>query len=282
MRITAEEKLMVAISNENEEEVRSLIAAGADVNKEINGWTPLLAAMDIGRKEYSIVRFLLEAGADPNQWTQNGRYAPVIESNSKCLPILMKYGVDLNVMDPEKKRPAFFRHLMFYSTREKAREIVKEFLEYGVDFEMMNSDGETILHRCVQFESMLDLTMALVENGINIEARNKRNQTPLVRAVMRNNTSTALCLLESGADAEQGLFGKTLLMEASKRCSSRILAELMKAADPNKQYMKKTAFDFAKEKGNHKQYLEAAETCMERFSGSELERIKKWKLRGVV
>jgi len=52
--------------------IRVALTAKADVNESSSsGWTPLLAAVDIGRED--IVRTLLNAGAQPNQLSVSGR-----------------------------------------------------------------------------------------------------------------------------------------------------------------------------------------------------------------
>lgn len=82
------------------EEVRLLLAAGADVNgQDFMGFTPLLEAVSKGHLE--IVRLLIEKGADVNKQDGDG-YTPLHEAASHGYTEIVKSLIEANA-DVNKK-----------------------------------------------------------------------------------------------------------------------------------------------------------------------------------
>ncbi len=65
-----DEELIIACRDGNLEEVKRLLAAGANVNADVDGSRPLIAAARNGLTE--VVRFLLDIGANIDETDQYG------------------------------------------------------------------------------------------------------------------------------------------------------------------------------------------------------------------
>jgi len=81
----------------NIEEVRHLLAAGADVNARDQGYTALMAASGEGHTE--VVKLLLEAKAEPNAKTDTGMDAlgaACGQGHAEVVKLLLKAGASVN------------------------------------------------------------------------------------------------------------------------------------------------------------------------------------------
>jgi hypothetical protein len=95
--------ILFAVGERDEEAIRSLVAAGADLNrfyKDFDGdeKTVLMFACEDGRIE--IVRLLLDGGADPNQKSTKGNTALMFSAltyEPDILVLLLRHGADLSL-----------------------------------------------------------------------------------------------------------------------------------------------------------------------------------------
>ena len=93
--------LFQAVVNRRHEHARTLLEAGADVNKgDQFGTTPLFAAAQDGAAE--LVELLLEFGADPHIATNEGWY-PLNVATSECIEV--QEGTKTCLHDPSGTTP---------------------------------------------------------------------------------------------------------------------------------------------------------------------------------
>jgi len=102
---------------------RALIAAGADVNAEtLHGWTPLTKA----GTQPTLVRALLDAGADPNRVHTQLRFTDFLylctDANAEVLGALLDAGADVTVRDVQGQGAADYARV----NRPPARALIAE------------------------------------------------------------------------------------------------------------------------------------------------------------
>ena len=194
--------------------LRRLLAAGADVNCTIHGYTPLL--LSLVRGELEAARCLLEAGADvsrPEQGRQQRqplhhaaclgdvalltgllrRGASVHATDAALLSplhcaasaghlttteLLIDAGAHLNVRDRRGCTPLFRAALCGHI------DIVDCLVEQGATLNKTTCDGWTALSMCV-VAGRLPMVKCLLSHGASVEVRNRLQQTVVQTAVAR-------------------------------------------------------------------------------------------------
>lgn len=127
---------------------------------------------------------------------------------------LVVHGADLESRTPEGLTP-----FLCMITKKFRWEKISALLEAGADPKATNVFGNTALHLCRN----PDITQSLLNLGIHIEARNQRDETPLLTHVRNGGISVACRLIELGADVCAS-DGKTIferdvdISEAAARC----------------------------------------------------------------
>ena len=118
-------------------------------------------------------------------------------------------------------------------------EILKELLKNSVNPNCTNDEGQTPLHIACHY-SHVDVVMALLNHGANVNAENNKKECPLVWIdVWKFNEEVATIiarkLLEHGADINaQTKYGDTLLSSAAAAGNFSLVIELLKnGADVN-------------------------------------------------
>ena len=147
-------QLLKACAKGDAEQVRALIASGADLQVEVLGETPLIKAILCGKP--GIVTILLEAGADINAVNKMGQ------------PPL------LNAVSPRCK-PEVFSLLLATP---------------GVLINATDAEGNTALIKAAK-AGLLDKVQALVEAGADTHLQNKKGQTALSLAQSCRHTAVA-------------------------------------------------------------------------------------------
>ena len=86
--------------------VKQCIAAGADINAKIGGWTALHHAANVGNKE--IVELLIANGADVNAKDDRMVWTPLhwaaSHGHKEIAELLIAAGADVNAMDEDGKK----------------------------------------------------------------------------------------------------------------------------------------------------------------------------------
>lgn len=221
--------LYQAIFKKNLEEVRRLLAAGADPNELSAGYTPLLAAAHMDHAD--IVSELLRSGARPNDKGVKG-YTPLSVAAEKgslsCANALLNNGASIDEPDVDGTTP-----LMHVATNGSV-ELVFLLLSCGADPNRVNQHGDTPLSfaawagKTGAVEKLLAAD-ALVNNHGHLAS------SPLLRAAARGRTDVIYKLLDSGADTRTAnLKGQTALHSVAARGYAGATIMLLAAgADPN-------------------------------------------------
>lgn len=128
---------------------------GSGSRLNVDGATPFVLAA-VGANA-SIMRVLLEAGADPHLTTKDGTTALMTAAGFGRIHGESRAGADDSL------------------------DAVKVALGAGIDINAANDIGETALHAAAYFQKD-PVVLYLIEQGANVNALNKRGETPLVIA----------------------------------------------------------------------------------------------------
>lgn len=168
-------------------------AEGVDPNASYgDGTTALHEAAEAG--DVSLVRALIEAGADVSATTRIGAYTPL--------------------------------HL---AAAAGHAEVVRTLLEAGADADASTDTGDAVsLHFAAAAGDVASIR-ALVEAGADVDARESRwGQTPLVFAVYRDRLEAVQALLDAGADPEAATFVVEIpALQTESREASRIRRQVL-------------------------------------------------------
>jgi len=215
-----------SIANGRINRIRALAEDGLPAVIDDNGGTPLHYAAGYGNLK--IIDFLLACGVDINAQNTSGdtplHYAMRQEAeylDFDVVRILLKNSANLNAVNKSKRTPLdvaieseradanFVELLILHGAKInpdwpdlflRRTEIESLLIENGADVAAKFGPGDiTALHRAAS-ENRVDLMRLLISHGADLEARDKRGQTPLFAAVESARADAARLLLASGAD----------------------------------------------------------------------------------
>lgn len=183
------------------DQVTFLIAKGADVNvKNMDRDTPLHYAVANGDEE--VVRLLLDAGADidaEGSLNHSLLYVAQHKNNVSMFKLLLRLGAVVRDKEVEGFIDwAIARRRSTFTDEQLYWDIFTYMLEYHRDgFVGLNERRETFLHHAVIYDNK-EAARELVKREIyNINVRDSWGKTPLDR--VRNNEEMKTLLLELGA-----------------------------------------------------------------------------------
>jgi ankyrin repeat protein len=176
---------------------RNLLDKGANVNlSNFHGDTPL--SISVGQGNIPIINLLIERGADINHLNEMGNTILMevcrgVIKNRKdqniIISLLLKSGINLNAKN------IYGNSAISYSINTKNFKLLKHLLKIGADINILDSNGNTLVHKVVllalferlknkELDDMIDI---LIANGINPNIRNNDGYTPLHLAVKPAN-----------------------------------------------------------------------------------------------
>ncbi len=159
-----ERPLHRAVSEENIDEVKSLIAKGANVNakdKHYNGITALFVAVEDG--------------------------------NLEMVETLLNFGAKVNAQDDEKRTP------LMNLDDDATSELVQLLLNFGAKVNAVDKKGNSALI-AVSNQTDAKILQVLLNHGAKVNAQNKNGQTALMNAAEADNLENVRILLAAGAD----------------------------------------------------------------------------------
>ena len=152
-----------AVDNDDIEEVRRLIANGANVNgrdEDYDKITPIFAAVENGNVE--MVRLLIEAGAK------------------------------VNIRDAEKRTP------LMQLDGDATAELVKLLVDAGAKLNLHDNENNTALLLAAE-NCPTEVIQALLDAGADVNLANKEGVTPLMHAAEKGDIESVRLILIAGA-----------------------------------------------------------------------------------
>ena len=190
--------LHVAVTEDCSKEVlQALINRGADVNatNKTNA-TPLMIACKKASMES--INVLLNAGADPNiSGTSCFRClhdAVTLGHKKEILQVLINHGADVNAANTNNET------VLMTACWIKNIDAINLLLEAGADPNIAGANGFRCLHDAVTKGSSIEVLLAIINHGADINATNMNNETALMIACQMENKDTINALLSAGAD----------------------------------------------------------------------------------
>jgi len=252
--------------------VELLLEFGAEVNAVapvkgglVASGPPLLAAVAADHSlavRRELIELLVERGADPG-WETNDRdlmAAAVYRRDADIADVLREIGVPYGV----REMVAFNRLAELRAEVEKRPDVVRERLaptyaarpgqeptplgmalshghramalylvEQDAPLDTIEQLGQTLLHLAARGGDP-HLVRLLVDRGLDVDARDDYQDTPLVDSASRSTREALAVLVEAGADVNaRGSNGRTALHYAAAAGRSDVVELLLKAgADP--------------------------------------------------
>lgn len=215
---------------------------------DVNGYTPLMAAVRLC--DYEQVKKLIAGGADVNRLKGKESFFSFNiddrpDTNTALIIAVYEYSLKREFMryEIEKKEECIrlFDHCKMYddtirSYQDKAAEylkIIDLLLLAGADVKAVNSNGSTALH----FASDREAAGRLLKAGADINAQDKSGDTILM-IMMFDDYEMIKFLLENGADPDlKDMHNETVY----DKFSDYEDAESARIRDLLRSYMKKTS-----------------------------------------
>lgn len=188
-----EAKLNRAVKHSNIAKMETLLKEGSDVNKMVDGETPLMVAVSAGQPR--AVAWLLENGAEITVKNPKGQdlWALVMENKSnpypshgqaEALALLVGKGLEprLTLLEAAKK--------------VDSKELTEALIARGGDLNERDENGWTPLHHAAR-EGHEETTLALIEAGAEVNAESTKtiektegNEDGSVRVALRLEAGT--------------------------------------------------------------------------------------------
>lgn len=222
--------LCKAAEEGNLEQIKSLIASGADVNvKNHSGDTLLSVAIINGNKD--IIELLIARGADVNargRFSKTPLHWAVYKGRKNISGLLIAKGAHIDAKDFSNDTA------LHYAARYGHKDIAELLITKGADVNAKGDYAETPLHDAAS-RGHDDVVALLVDNGADINSRRSKGMTPLHTALDWRDPNMAVLLITKGADIKaKDRNGSTALHLAAWRGYDDVARLLInKGADVN-------------------------------------------------
>ena len=191
--------------------VKSLLAAGAEVDwADKHGFTALLWAAREGFEV--VVKDLLAAGAEVDKTNNEGHgggVTPLIRAAGAGREVVVKAllaaGADVNKADYDGYTP------LMSAAREGHEEVVNALLAAGAEVDKASNDGCTPLHNAAKGGNEV-VVKALLAAGAEVNKTDYYNGTALVWAAEGSHKVVVKILLSAGAKVKPLMSGNNLMM----------------------------------------------------------------------
>jgi ankyrin repeat protein/beta-lactamase regulating signal transducer with metallopeptidase domain len=214
--------LYYSIWSDDEESVRMLIAAGADVNRRVNEkdeYNAFFEAVWMG--DAGIVKALIDADANVNYKDKGGRtplhdvieaadadvaklfvgtgvnisafYNAVLEGNLAKVTQLVESGTDVDTKDEFGWTPSY------WALSAGQKKVFAYLLSQGADVTAKTNDGCTLLHQACK-AGFTEIVKQLISKGVEVDAKPDSGNTPLKIAAGDGHEEIVKLLISKGAD----------------------------------------------------------------------------------
>lgn len=161
-----------------------------------DGQSPLHFAAIYGHE--AIAEYLLKHKADASAQDSSGAtplHEAVRYGNLSIAELLLKNGANVNAKDNLGKTP-----IMLIVPKERLVPTYDLLISHKADINQKDMFGDTLIHNATMMNVDSSILAKLIENGADVNVRNKEGVTPLEIAVQKQDVKTVKLLTANGAD----------------------------------------------------------------------------------
>ncbi len=219
--------LMWAVYENDADEARRLIRAGADVNASNNyGANAMQLAAEVANVD--MLDMLLKAGANPDSANPEGQTALMLVARTgdvDAAKLLVRRGADVNAFETwgeqtalmwaaARRQPAMVDYLIRQGADMNARGKWRDYKRHITSearAKQLDTGGLTPLLYAAR-ENCVECVAVLIQHGVDVDLPDPDRVSPLLFAVLNSNWDVAKLLIEAGADVNQwDMFGQSPL-----------------------------------------------------------------------
>jgi len=194
--------LIAATRRDHFEVTKQLVELGADVNKPVTGdGSPLIAATQTNNTE--AVRYLLTHGADPDmsvRGDENPLYHAARNGNNEIIDLLINAGVDIN-----QEWPGDGTALIVASQSGNDAAVESLMLAGARPDQGVKGDGNAMIVAAQRGDTAM--LQKMLETGADVNAAVRGDGSALIQAARNGHIDAALLLVQAGADVNQVVYG---------------------------------------------------------------------------
>ncbi len=199
--------------------------------KDKEGATPILYALTLGDNDIC-GQILLKSGANIHQKIANNvtlLHAAVKGKHLDIIKQLLDQGIDPNETDEEG------HSALQLAAKNGDLDSFKLLMQRGAEIKALDKSNAGVLHYACGWDKPIDMAKFLVEQGLDVNLKNKEGETALLIAVKNENLAVALYLIDKKANLnDQDEKGNTALHYAVEKYSKKMMVLLLlKGADIN-------------------------------------------------
>lgn len=218
-------KLFSFTSSGDFEKVKQLVERGANVShRDHAGWTPLHVAALKG--QYAIAEYLIQHGALPNaRGFENDTplHDACSSGHPQCVKLLIRHGANVYALNADKKKP-----IDVVVQNDDVVDILKAKMTELDKLALKDDQGRTRLHRaCIQPTVELEELLDHLKTGMDVNALDIHQKTPLQYAIERGELDFARALIDHGANAVDATTHGTTFLHIACQHGHQAIVQLL-------------------------------------------------------